>query len=164
MARRITKAETLLFLIVVLIGLPLYFIGKFVESIGWGWFVFFVVAITGGYWWHKSTVEKAQRAEMMRKQQLHSEAILKEQGARRTALMGKYGDAKVVEAIMTHSYWQGQTSEQLRDSMGHPYDIDEKVLKTKRKEIWKYNPLGANRFGLRITVENDIVVGWDAKS
>ena len=41
--------------------------------------------------------------------------------------------------------------------------VDNKVLKTKTKDIWKYNRTGTNRYGLRITVENDIVVGWDKK-
>ena len=51
----------------------------------------------------------------------------------------------------------------LIDSLGQPQDIDTKVLKTKKKEIWKYNHNGGNRFGLRITLDNDIVVGWDQK-
>jgi hypothetical protein len=52
----------------------------------------------------------------------------------------------------------------LLDSLGHPADIDEKVLKTKKKEIWKYHHMGGNRFGLRITLELNQVVGWDEKS
>jgi hypothetical protein len=60
-------------------------------------------------------------------------------------------------------FWQGQTQEQLLDSLGRPADTDTKVLKTKTKEIWKYNRVGKNRFGLRVTVENGVVVGWDKK-
>jgi len=61
-------------------------------------------------------------------------------------------------------FWQGQTPEQLVDSIGHPVDVDKKVLKTKSKEVWKYNQTGKGRFSLRITIENDLVVGWDKKS
>tara|TARA_Y100000782_G_scaffold36115_1_gene40417 strand:+ start:43681 stop:43917 length:237 start_codon:yes stop_codon:yes gene_type:complete len=77
--------------------------------------------------------------------------------------MLKYHDEKIVNALMDKSFWQGQTAEQLMDSLGKPQDIDQKVLKTKKKEIWKYNHRGSNRYGLRITLDNDIVVGWDQK-
>lgn len=82
---------------------------------------------------------------------------------RREELIKKYGDAEIVTRIMKKMFWQGQTQEQLRDSLGRPLDTDEKVLKTKTKEVWKYNRVGKNRYGLRITLENGIVVGWDQK-
>lgn len=82
---------------------------------------------------------------------------------RREALLTKYGDAKIVEMILSSSVWQGQTQEQLLDSLGNPVDVDQKVLKSKTREIWKYNQTGSNRFGLRITVEDKVVVGWDKK-
>lgn len=82
---------------------------------------------------------------------------------RREALIKKYGDAEVVARIMKKKFWQGQTHEQLRDSLGRPLDTDEKVLKTKTKEIWKYNRFGKSRYGLRITLENGVVVGWEQK-
>lgn len=81
----------------------------------------------------------------------------------RQALLAKYGDPEIVTKIMTHQVWVGQTDDQLQDSMGNPADVDEKVLKTKVKQIWKYRPQGGNRYGLRITVENRLVVGWDIK-
>jgi len=77
--------------------------------------------------------------------------------------MQKYGDAEVVDKIIRRMFWQGQTSGQLLDSLGQPLDTDERVLKTKTKETWKYNKVGKNRFALRIILENDIVVGWDQK-
>lgn len=79
---------------------------------------------------------------------------------RRQALLEKYGDSEIVEAIMSRSYWVGQTTEQLRDSLGTPVDIDEQVLKTKVKHTWKYNRRGRNRYGLRVILDNGIVVGW----
>lgn len=83
---------------------------------------------------------------------------------RRERLMAKYGNADTVDKIMRRMFWQGQTSAQLVDSIGRPIDIDIKILKTKSKEIWKYNQTGKGRFGLRITVEDGEVVGWDKKS
>ncbi|HEV2839725.1 MAG TPA: hypothetical protein VGW39_00225 [Chthoniobacterales bacterium] len=82
---------------------------------------------------------------------------------RRAALIAKYRDPQIVDKIMQQMFWQGQSQEQLLDSLGRPADIDQKVMKTKVKEIWKYNHMGANRFGLRITIENKVVVGWDQK-
>lgn len=83
---------------------------------------------------------------------------------RREQLLAKYGDLKIVDMIMQKMFWQGQTPEQLIDSLGRPVDVDRKVLKTKTKEVWKYNQTGRGRFGLRITVEDGYVVGWDKKS
>ena len=82
---------------------------------------------------------------------------------RREALLAKYGDLKIVDMILGRMVWQGQTQEQLLDSLGRPLDIDQKVYKSKTKETWKYNQTGTNRFGLRVTVEDQLVVGWDKK-
>lgn len=82
---------------------------------------------------------------------------------RKNRLMQKYNDSEMVEALMSGSFWQGQTSDQLYDSLGEPESVDKKVLKTKSKQIWKYGHKGGNKFSLRITIENDSVVGWDKK-
>ena len=82
---------------------------------------------------------------------------------RRARLMEKYGDAELVNQLMKRMFWQGQSEEQLLDSLGKPLDIDQKVLKTKTKEVWKYNETGKGRYALRITLENGEVVGWDKK-
>lgn len=83
--------------------------------------------------------------------------------ARRERLMEKYGDVDLVDRLMKKMFWQGQSEEQLIDSIGKPVGIDQKVLKTKFKEVWKYNKTGKGRFALRITLENGLVVGWDKK-
>lgn len=82
---------------------------------------------------------------------------------RYAALMAKYHDTVVVDRIISKTVWVGESAEQLRDSFGPPIDIDHKVLKTKSKEVWKYVRKGANRYGLRFTMENGILVGWDEK-
>jgi hypothetical protein len=78
-------------------------------------------------------------------------------------LRNKYKDEAIVQRILARQYWQGQTPDQLVDSLGRPIDIDQKVLKTKKREVWKYHQQSRTRFGLRITLENDVVVGWDEK-
>ncbi len=82
---------------------------------------------------------------------------------RRAALMEKYGDKDLVKDIEQGYYWQGQTADQLKDALGEPEDIDVKVLKTKTKSVWKYNHLGGNRYGLRINLDDAVVIGWDQK-
>ena len=75
-------------------------------------------------------------------------------------LMAKYGNANIVDKLMQRMFWQGQSAEQLVDSLGRPMDIDQKVLKTKTKEIWKYNRTGKGRYALRITLEDGEVVHY----
>lgn len=59
--------------------------------------------------------------------------------------------------------WVGETADQLRDSLGEPESVDQKVLKTKIKEVWKYGHQGGNRYKYRVNLDDNIVVGWDAK-
>ncbi len=77
--------------------------------------------------------------------------------------MRKYGDATIVQRIIKKQIWQGATGEQMVDSLGKPADIDETVMKTKIKTVWKYHKTGKNRYKLRVTLENDIVIGWEFK-
>jgi len=46
---------------------------------------------------------------------------------------------------------------------GHPAEVSEKVLKTKTKtkRVFKCLPAGGTRFGLKITLDDDEVAGWD---
>ena len=83
---------------------------------------------------------------------------------RRKYLMEKYQDAGLVERLMRRIFWEGQTAGQLLDSLGRPVEIDRKVMKSRTREIWKYNRRTKTRFGLRITVEDGVVVGWDKKA
>jgi hypothetical protein len=52
------------------------------------------------------------------------------------------------------------TVEQLVKSWGSPVDIDCEIVKTRKKETWKYGQTGKNRFANRIYLENGIVIGW----
>jgi hypothetical protein len=80
---------------------------------------------------------------------------------RRKHLVEKYGDPEIARRIMRGVIWQGETREQLIESLGKPPDIDEKVLKTKTKEIWKYRQTAKNRFGLKVTLDDGVVSAWD---
>lgn len=141
MAKRMSKAENLIMTWAIIIGLPIYGVSQLGEAMGWGLLIGGVIAVIAIFVWFKTAQKKKRREQ----------------------LMAKYQDSTIVNDLMTSSFWQGQTSEQLIDSLGQPVDIDAKVLKTKKKEVWKYSHQGGNRYGLRITLDNDVVVGWDQK-
>ena len=142
MAKRMTKAEMQGVFWLIVIGLPIYWVTQLGESVGWLPLVVIVLAVFGLFSFYKIAQTKK----------------------RRDALMEKYQNQELVSDLMNQSFWQGQTSEELVDSLGKPHDIDQKILKTKKKEVWKYNHQGGNRYGLRITLDNDHVVGWDQKT
>jgi hypothetical protein len=83
---------------------------------------------------------------------------------RKERIRAKYAhDDNLARRLIDQTVWVGEIAEQLRDSLGIPLDIDQKVLKTKKKEIWKYQQIGTNRYALKITLDDDVVVGWDQK-
>ena len=84
--------------------------------------------------------------------------------SRYSRLLQKYGgDEKLVDALITRTIWQGITAEQLRYSWGEPASIEEKVMNTKIKLVFKYRPVAANRYRDKVTLEDGVIVGWDQK-
>lgn len=140
MARR-SKAEGTLILFAVIVGLPIYFIGKLLAVTGWTVPIVGLIAIVA--------IIIGLRVTKHRQ--------------RLTYLRGKYPEAEV-QRILAKTLWQGQTDEQLTDTLGHPAAVDRKVLKTIRREVWKYGRMSAQRYRLRVTVEDSHVIGWDYKS
>jgi hypothetical protein len=80
----------------------------------------------------------------------------------RESLVERFG-AENAERILRREIWQGQTEIMLIASRGAPADEEEHVMKTKMKRVYKYDRQGANRFGLRVFVEDGVVVGWEGK-
>lgn len=156
MAKRMTKAEQKAFggllLVGIVIGTPIYIVVKLEEAVGWQVLISVLVIGLVAFLLFQSWRSKGREAD--RKAAIE---------ARRARLLAKYGDEEVVTKIMARTIWQTQTADQLRESLGDPVDTDEKVMKSKRREVWKYHQTGANRFGLRVTLEDGVVVGWDEK-
>ena len=67
---------------------------------------------------------------------------------------------EIASLISQKMFWRGQTAEQLIDSLGSPDAIDVKLLKTRRREIWKFGHYEANRYRTRVTLDNGIVTTW----
>ena len=97
------------------------------------------------------------KAELLRQVQDEETAL------RLSYLLEKYREEPVVKRIMRGTIWEEMTSEQLFDSVGQPEAVDQKYLKSRSREVWKYEHLGANRYRLRVTLENGLVIGWDKK-
>lgn len=90
---------------------------------------------------------------------LHNEKRARE---RRDALVLKYG-AEVADQIIRGAIWDGETEEQLRESLGEPHVKDFARIENGKREVWKYNHVAAGKFRLRVTVENGIVVAWEGQ-
>lgn len=142
MARRASKAESALIVLAIVIGLPVYLASKLIETTGWLLPVAVLVACTLLVWGYKYSQKQKRLAD----------------------LRAKYSDEDTVQKIYAGNFWEGQTEEELRDALGQPDAVDNKLLKTMTREIWKYHPSGVNRYRLRITVDNGRVAGWDKKS
>jgi hypothetical protein len=82
---------------------------------------------------------------------------------RRKILMAKYNDPLAVDKIMRHAIWQGMTAPQVVDALGEPELKEQKVMKTKTVETWKYGQKTRTRFRWRITLEDGVVTGWEEK-
>jgi thiol:disulfide interchange protein len=141
MRRRRNKAGDALLGLILLVAFVGWLLSKVVDSTGVVAPVIIVLALVALIIWHKYSQRQKRIA----------------------ALLAKYGDERIVQAILQRHFWQGQTSAQLLDSLGSPQGIDRKSMATRRREVWKYNPRGVNRFGLRITLDDDIVANWDQK-
>jgi hypothetical protein len=81
---------------------------------------------------------------------------------RRDDLQARFG-VEIGLRISLREIWVGQTEKMLIESRGKPEDMDYKVLKTKIKSTLKYGWLGANRYRLRVFLDDDVVVGWEDK-
>lgn len=68
-------------------------------------------------------------------------------------LREKYGDESIVERILKKQYWNGQTDEQLRDSLGAPDAVEEQMMITRCRRVWSYGD-----GNLRITLDDGVVV------
>lgn len=69
----------------------------------------------------------------------------------------------VVKERVDYGYLIDMSAEELKYEFGEPEDIDSKVLKTKKKEVWKYFETRKGQYDLKIILENDIVVGYEQK-
>ena len=142
MARRKSKLESLFLVIVILIAAVGWIFSKILDAVGPVTPIALVVVLVAVVMWFKH-VQRQKRIEL---------------------LLDRYGDEQIVQRIMNRHFWQGQTAQQLLDSIGNPLSVDKKTMASRKREIWKYNSIGRKRYALRITLDNDVVIGWDQKN
>lgn len=68
---------------------------------------------------------------------------------------------EIAAAILRQNVWMGETLEMLIHTFGSPDDTDTKVTKTKTRHVLKWGRLAVNRYAIHVTVEDDVVVGWE---
>lgn len=120
------------------------------------------------YWWQSWLIYSilyfiSKTVLRIRKERREQEEYERRLQERFNYLIDKYGDAQIAQWIMDKTFWVGETKEQLLESLGRPEKIDDKVLKAKRVQTWRYHKISKRSFGLSITLENDVVVGWETK-
>ena len=77
--------------------------------------------------------------------------------------MLRHEDAEMVAVMLEGQIARGMTLDMVLDVWGDPADMEEVVLKTKSRRQLKYDQTGKNRYGTRVYLEEDIVVGWETK-
>ncbi len=95
--------------------------------------------------------------EALKEAELRREAAWK---ARRLAEADPSWGSEVAGRLVAKELWVGETEEQVIFSFGKPAAVEESVLKTKTKRVFKYHPQPRG-FGLKIRFDNGKVVGWD---
>ena len=102
-----TKKETTAIIWLVIIVAIVAGIVGFFEAVGYVLPIVVVAASGLLYWWYNANKKKK----------------------RLSYLRGKYKDEELIQKIYNGYMWQGQTLEQLIDSLGQPVAMDKKVLK-----------------------------------
>lgn len=124
-----------------------------------------LLVLGGGLWgaWRleQKAQEEAQKAQE-EAQRAREEARKAREEKRKRKLTDRFGP-DVAQRILSKEFWQGATHEMIAESLGAPLEIDEKVLKSKTKHVYKYNELGKGRYALRVMFEDGICVGWEDK-
>lgn len=73
----------------------------------------------------------------------------------------KYEDQLLIEKIINGEIWYKQSLDELIDAIGLPHRIVYEVMKVKKREVWKYDHQGGERYNLMVTLENDSVISWE---
>ena len=135
MARR-KNNESALIALVIIVGLSIWIVSKITDNIGTGAFITCIAVVLVAVIFY----------------------FIRKRAVRLAYLRAKYGNETIVRRIMERKLWQGQTIDQLLDSVGRPLSIDTNLLKTRKREVWKYQPSGKGRYRTRVTLDDDVVV------
>jgi len=77
-------------------------------------------------------------------------------------LVSRFGEENAAR-VMRRELWQGQTIDMLLETHGIPAHGEQTVKKSKVIYVAKYDQMAKDRYRLKVTLENGIVVGWESK-
>lgn len=129
-------------------------VGRIAKESSVGALVTVALCIFGLFWW-QSHRSNAARDRVLAEEQAANEA-------RWNSLCQRFGPDGA-HRIWTQTLWVGAPSDAVSAMFGPPIDVDERVMKTRRTLTLKYFPKGADRYGLRVFVEDGVVAGWEDK-
>lgn len=81
----------------------------------------------------------------------------------RQKLVAQFGEDGA-SSILAGKLWIGAPIEAVVELLGEPVDTDEKVTAKVTRRTLKYISQGGEAYGLRVTVEDGKVAGWDDKA
>lgn len=70
-------------------------------------------------------------------------------------------DEETARRVLDSELRIGDSREVVEAIFGEPEDVSERVMKSKTRHVLKYGRLNARSFAMKITLEDDVVVGWD---
>ena len=143
--------------------LVLGLLGQIGQAAGTGGMVALLVVIVGAWIGVASLKRRARlkREEDRRLLAAAQNAEFERQVAERFQnLVQRFGEGNA-NRIVGKTLWQGATAEMIHEMLGAPENVSSKVLKTMKRDVWKYNRLDARRYGLQVTLENGVCVGWE---
>ena len=81
--------------------------------------------------------------------------------ARLGRLISRYNSVEIANRIVRREVWEGQTEKQLVDSLGPAAQVNRGAPGAGKREVWSYRGRCWGRRGLRVTVEDGMVTGFD---
>jgi hypothetical protein len=139
---KMTKTQKEVLAILLFVALIIAAVIKFFQNVGLLPLIIVIVACVAAFFLYRA-LKKRRRLKYLEQ---------------------KYVNKKKVEKIINREIWQGETADQLIDSIGNPDVVDDKYLKTQKKAVWKYGRRGLKSYNLIVNLEKGLVVRWEGKT
>ena len=81
---------------------------------------------------------------------------------RQQHLVEKYGVDGAAK-VNARELWRGAPVDAVIEMFGQPLDVDEVVSKKRVRRVLKYFQIRSNAYGLKVTVDDGFVTGWDRR-
>jgi hypothetical protein len=105
-------------------------------------------------------LDRSRKRERLRLEEQERLRLEQERQQRWEHLVSTYGE-EAARLILEGKPWMGATQAMIVEMLGRPEDVSTKVTKAHKTETWKYDQIAANRYALRVTIEDGVCVGWE---